>query len=193
MSNLGTLDLEFLHLGISNNGKFNEKDIERSELKRLGVGRTLDALASLKERNLILMNDDGTFTITDTAKKIFWDQQVPLRVKILRILDIKSFPLEKIVTYLNEDEKAVFDEIEKLRKEQLVMMSPLRTESGLEKMYEILDAGITDLEESHQKKQLKNIDELIEELILQIKNLPISEEQKSSIFEKIAQIKDFSK
>lgn len=193
MSNLGTLDLEFLYLGIKNDGKFNEKDIDDSELKRLGVGRTLDALASLKERNLILMNDDGTFTITDTAKKIFWDHQVPLRVKILRILDIKAFPLEKIFTYLNEDEKAVFDEIEKLRKEQLVMMSPLRTDNGLEKMYEILDTGIAELEKVHQKKQNKIIDELIEELILQIKSLPVSEEQKNRILEKITQIKNFLK
>ena len=187
------MDLEFLYLGIKNNGTFNEKDIEDSELKRLGVGRTSDALASLKERNLILMNSDGTFTITDTAKKIFWDHQVPLRVKILRILDIKAFPLEKISTYLNEDEKIVFEEIEKLRKEQLVMMSPLRTDSGLEKMYEILDAGITELEKSHKSTDDKNNYKLIEELILQIKNLPISDEQRNSILDKITQIKEYSK
>lgn len=193
MGNLGTLDLEFLYLGIKNRGTFNEKDIEESELKRLGVGRALDALASLKERNLILMNSDGTFTITDTAKKIFWDHQVPLRIKILRILDIKAFPLEKISAYLNEDEKKVFEEIERLRKEQLVMMSPLRTDSGLEKMYEILDAGIEELQKPHHKKQLKNTDELIEELILQIKNLPVSDEQKNSILEKITQIKEHSR
>ena len=193
MSNLGTLDLEFLYLGIKNNGIFNEKDIEESELKRLGVGRTLDALASLKERNLILMNSDGTFTITDTAKKIFWDHQVPLRIKILRILDIKAFPLEKISTYLNEDEKIVFEEIERLRKEQLIMMSPLRTDSGLEKMYEILDAGISELEKPHKNTHHKNNDELIEELILQIKSLSIRDEQKKSILDKITQIKEYSK
>jgi hypothetical protein len=37
-------------LGIKGNGRFNEKDIEQSELKKLGVGRILDQLASLKER-----------------------------------------------------------------------------------------------------------------------------------------------
>ena len=190
MSNLGTLDLEFLYLGIKKNGTFNEKDIEESELKRLGVGRTLDELASLKERNLILMNNDGTFTITDTAKNIFWDHQVPLRIKILRILDIRAFPLEKISTYLNEDEKIVFEEIERLRKEQLIMMSPLRTDAGLEKMYEILDAGIAELENPHKNTQHKNKDELIDELILQIKELPISDEQKNTILNKITQIKE---
>ncbi|RDJ31151.1 MAG: hypothetical protein DWQ18_03785 [Crenarchaeota archaeon] len=193
MSNLGTLDLEFLYLGIKKNGTFNEKDIEESELKRLGVGRTLDALASLKERNLILMNSDGTFTITDTAKNIFWDHQVPLRLKILRILDIKAFPLEKIATYLNEDEKIVFEEIERLRKEQLVMMSPLRTDSGLEKMYEILDAGIAEIEKPHKITHSKNNDELIDELILQIKKLQITDEQKNSILDKITLIKEQSK
>ncbi|KAF6242844.1 hypothetical protein C6988_06610 [Nitrosopumilus sp. b1] len=193
MSNLGTLDLEFLYLGIKKNGTFNEKDIEESELKRLGVGRTLDELASLKERNLILMNNDGTFTITDTAKNIFWDHQVPLRIKILRILDIRAFPLEKISTYLNEDEKMVFEEIERLRKEQLIMMSPLRTDAGLEKMYEILDAGIAELENPHKNIQHKNKNELIDELILQIKELSISDEQKNTILDKITQIKEQSK
>jgi len=77
MTKLGLIDLQILHLGIKCNGNFNEKDIENSELKRLGVGRILDALASLKDRKLINLNSDGSFFITDLAKHALWDKQIP--------------------------------------------------------------------------------------------------------------------
>ncbi len=41
MRRLGTTDLEILHLAVSRGGTFNENDLERSSLKRLGVGRIL--------------------------------------------------------------------------------------------------------------------------------------------------------
>ena len=50
MRKLGTVDLEILNLAIKENGTFNENNLENSELKKLGVGRILDALASLKDR-----------------------------------------------------------------------------------------------------------------------------------------------
>ena len=46
MRKLGTVDLEILHLAIKENGTFNENNLENSELKRLGVGKILDSLAS---------------------------------------------------------------------------------------------------------------------------------------------------
>lgn len=70
MAKLGTIDLEILNLAIKGNGTFNEINLENSELKRLGVGRILDELASLKDRKLILQNSDGSFSITELARKI---------------------------------------------------------------------------------------------------------------------------
>ena len=90
MTKLGVIDLEILHLGIKWSGSFNEKDIEKSELKRLGVGRILDSLASLKDRKLIDLNSDGSFSITDLAKHTLCSEQIPTWVKILRLLEIKS-------------------------------------------------------------------------------------------------------
>jgi predicted transcriptional regulator len=138
MIKLGLIDLEILFLGIKNNGVFNEKDIENSELKRLGVGRVLDALASLKERKLLTLNNDGTFAITDLAKYTVWSKEIPIEVKILRLLEIKSFDIESISNFLRKPENELIEEIEKLRKKQLILMSPLRQESKLIKMYEIL-------------------------------------------------------
>ena len=85
MTKLGVVDLEILHLGIKGSGNFNEKDIENSELKRLGVGKILDSLASLKDRKLIDLNRDGSFSITDLAKHTLWSDQIPTWVKILRV------------------------------------------------------------------------------------------------------------
>ena len=199
MTKLGLIDLQILHLGIKGNGDFNEKDIENSELKRLGVGRILDALASLKDRRLINLNSDGSFFITDLAKHTLWDEQIPTWVKILRLLEIKSCSSEAISDFLKKPEIKLIDEIEKLRKNQLILMSPLRQESKIIKMYEILPEGIEKIkkieETGFQNDSLEEKKPRIEifELIDQIRK-EISEESefnnKKSIIVKLDQIKE---
>jgi len=90
MRKLGTVDLEILHLAINENGTFNENNLENSDLKRLGVGKILDSLATLKDRKMLTLNEDGSFSITDIAKEILWSENVPSWAKILRLLQIKS-------------------------------------------------------------------------------------------------------
>ena len=53
MRKLGTIDLEVLQLAINQNGTFNETHLESSKLKKHGVGKILDTLASLKDRKFI--------------------------------------------------------------------------------------------------------------------------------------------
>ena len=72
MRKLGTIDLEILHLAIKEKGTFNENSLENSELKRHGVGKLLDALASLKDRKFISLNKDGSFSITELSREILW-------------------------------------------------------------------------------------------------------------------------
>ena len=198
MTKLGLIDLQILHLGIKGNGNFNEKDIENSELKRLGVGRILDALASLKDRRLINLNNDGSFFITDLAKHTLWDEQIPTWVRILRLLEIKSCSSEMISDFLKKPEIKLIDEIEKLRKNQLILMSPLRQESKIIKMYEILPEGIKKkkkIEEDgfqndslEEKKPRTEIFELIDQIIKEISN--DSEFNKKSIILKLDEIKE---
>ncbi|MBS3925822.1 MAG: hypothetical protein KGZ34_03925 [Nitrosarchaeum sp.] len=199
MTKLGLIDLEILFLGIKNNGAFNEKDIENSELKRLGVGRILDSLASLKDRKLLTLNSDGTFSITELAKYTLWSEQIPIGVKILRLLEIKSFDIETISNFLRKPEDELIEEIEKLRKKQLVLMSPLRQESKLVKMYEILPEGVeeikkieefgfqSNLEENTSKKE---IFELINELVEEFSNESIEDSKKKEIILKLEKIKE---
>ena len=154
MERLGLVDLQILHLGIKKNGRFDENDLENSDLRKLGVGRILDQLASLKEKKLIDMNADGSFSITNKARHSFWDKSIPLGIRILKILEIKSQPIEKISEFLVIPEEQIENEIESLRKKQLVLMSPLRNEKGLLRMFEILPEGIEELERA-QKEVLK--------------------------------------
>lgn len=200
MGKLNIVDLEILYLGIKNEGVFDEKDIEQSELKKLGVGRILDQLASLKERNLIDMNKNGSFSVTNSAKIILWNDQIPLWIKILRVLEIKSQDLQKLSMFLLVPQGQIQTEIDDLRKRQLVLMSPLRKESGIVKMYEILPEGIEQIKKvtpgSTQDKpdvikpQIE-VWSIIEETIEEIKGLQgISDQKKEKIISKILKIKE---
>ena len=192
------IDLEILHLGIKRSGSFNEKDIENSELKRLGVGRILDSLASLKDRRLIDLNKDGSFSITDLAKHTLWSEQIPTWIKILRLLEIKSCSIEMISDFLKKSEIELIDEIEKLRKNQLILMSPLRQESKIIKMYEIIPEGlekIKKIEEAgfqnytlEEKKPKTEILELIDGIIKEISEW--SEFNKKDVISKLNEIKE---
>jgi DNA-binding PadR family transcriptional regulator len=200
MGELNMSDLEILYLGIKKDGRFDEKDIEKSDLNKLGVGRILDQLASLKERNLIDLNKDGSFSVTNVARHILWDSQIPLWIKILRILEIKSQDIEKISSFLLSSLDQILPEIEDLRKKQLVLMSPLRNDKGIVKMYEILPDGV-ELVKKAQSEGIQNKPEktkpqieiwsIIEETIEEIQKLQeIPEERKNKIISKILQIKD---
>jgi len=196
MTKLGTIDLEILYLGIKNDKSFDEKDIENSQLKKLGVGRILDSLASLKDRKLIDLNKDGSFSVTDLARQILWGEQIPLQVKILRLLEIKSCSLETISDFLKISETKISEEIEKLRKSQFVLMSPLRQESKIIKMYEILPEGIEKIKEieklglqdnSFEKKSKDEIFDLVDEAINQIKES--SDIHREKVVSKLEEIK----
>ena len=192
MNKLGFVDLEILFLGINGNGRFNERDIEKSELKRLGVGRILDSLASLKDRKLISLQEDGSFSITDLARHTLWDEAIPLWVRILRILEIKSFSTEEMIYFLKKDEKKILDELEMLRKNNLVLMSPQRMDSKIIKVYEILPEGVEKIHsveiEGVDKHTLKeNLDKkaevttIINQITRDVNDLEISFDKKEKI------------
>ena len=148
MRKLGTVDLQILALAIKKNGTFDECSLEDSELRGLGVGRILDALASLKDRNMISLNSDGSFSITVLAREILWSNNIPVWIKILRILQIKSCSAEQMSEILRVSEYALMDDVEKLRKSQFVLMSPQKQKDRLVKVYEILPEGIKEVDKA---------------------------------------------
>ena len=200
MRKLGTIDLEILFLAIKENGTFDENHLENSELKRYGVGKILDTLASLKERKFISLNNNGSFSITQLAKEILWSSNIPIWGRVLRLLQIKSCSLNEIVEIIRISEDIIMTEIEKLRKEQLILMSPQRKDEKLIKMYEILPEGIEQIDKTEtegfnekkfgESKQRVETTEIINQIIKEIESLEISEKKKENITQQIIKLKN---
>ena len=200
MRKLGTIDLEILFLAIKENGTFDENHLENSELKRYGVGKILDTLASLKERKFISLNSDGSFSITQLAKEILWSSNIPIWGRVLRLLQIKSCSLNEIVEIIRISENTIMTEIEKLRKEQMILMSPQRKDEKLIKMYEILPEGIEQIDKTEtegfnekkfgESKQRVETTEIINQIIKEIESLEISEKKKENITQQIIKLKN---
>tara|TARA_B110000116_G_scaffold268372_1_gene282307 strand:- start:136 stop:750 length:615 start_codon:yes stop_codon:yes gene_type:complete len=200
MRKLGTIDLEILFLAIKENGTFNENNLENSELKRHGVGKILDTLASLKDRKFISLNSDGSFSMTQLAREILWSPNIPVWGRILRLLQIKSCSLDQIIEIIRISEDKIIIEIEKLRKNQLILMSPQRKNEKLIKIYEILPEGIQEIDKTEtegfeqikfrESKSTIEISETIETVIKEIHDLEIPQKKKEDIIKKINNLKD---
>ena len=200
MRKLGTIDLEILFLAIKENGIFDENHLENSELKRHGVGKILDTLASLKERKFISLNSDGSFSITQLAKEILWSSNIPIWGRILRLLQVKSCNLNQIIEVLAIDEDKIIHEIEQLRKNQLVLMSPQRQEDKLIKIYEILPEGIHKIDKTEtegfdqinfgESKLNGEILEIIDKIKEEIQMTNIPEIEKNNIILKLNNLKN---
>ena len=200
MKKLGTIDLEILHLAVKEKGTFNENNLENSELKRHGVGKILDTLASLKDRKFISLNSDGSFSITELSKEILWNSNIPLWARILRLLQIKSCNLDQIIEIIGTPEKQIIQELEELRKSQFVLMSPQRKEEKLNKIYEILPEGIEEIDKTETQgfnktnfgklKSKGGILEIIDEIQNEIQNTNISDPEKKNIIDKLGNLKN---
>ena len=200
MRKLGTIDLEILHLAINENGTFNETNLENSELKRLGVGKLLDSLGTLKDRKMISLNSNGSFSITELAKEILWSKKIPTWAKILRLLQIKSCNIGQIENILKISRNEIIEEIEKLRKNQFVLMSPQRIEDKVIKVYEILPEGILEIDKTETEgfgntefgeiKQDVEILSSIEIITKEIQDTQLEQSKKDSIIEKLSAIKE---
>jgi len=200
MKKLGTIDLEILQLAINENGTFNENNLEKSKLKRFGVGKLLDSLASLKDRKLLLLNKDGSFSITDIAKEILWSKSIPIWARILRLLQIKSCSIEQIIEIITISKNELYENLETLRKHQFVIMLPQRQEEKIIKVYEIQSEGIEKIN-STEKEGFENIEfnesgknleilTSIDEIVNEIKKIETSQLEKEEIIKKLLKLKD---
>ena len=200
MRKLGTIDLEVLFLAVKEKGTFNENNLENSELKRHGVGKILDTLASLKDRKFISLNSDGSFSITQLAREILWSANIPIWGRILRLLQIKSCNIDQITDILGTSEDKIKQELEELRKNEFVLMSPQRQEEKLIKIYEILPEGIQEIDKtdtqgfnkSNFRKVTLNggIIEIINQIQNEIEKSNITEHDKNKIIEKVKDLKN---
>ncbi len=210
MNKIGLLDLKILYLGIrGESNTFDEHDLEASDIKDAGVGRILDTLASLREKKLVDMTDNGEFCVTNVAKNLLWNKELPLWLRILRLLDIKSFNIDEISKYLVEPIHAAQESIEVLRKNQLILREPIRRKDGkLEKVFEILQEGRDEIKRIEREGYSDNaallmnnknqhryhnteILQLIDELVVEIQNeSTLSEDKRHSFVERLSKVKE---
>ena len=199
MRKLGTIDLEILHLAINENGTFNENNLENSKLKRLGVGKILDSLATLKDRKMLSLNKDGSFSITELAREILWSENIPVWAKILRLLQIKSCSINQIEDILKISRNEFVEDIEKLRKNQFVLMSPQRIAEKIIKVYEILPEGVEEIDKTESEgfnnvnfgeiKPEIEILSIVDEVIKEIQDSQLEEIKKNVIIKKLSKLK----
>lgn len=200
MRKLGTIDLEILHLAINENGTFNENDLENSELKRLGVGKILDSLATLKDRKMISLNSNGSFSITELAREILWSKSIPKWARILRLLQIKSCNMEQISDILKIPKLEASEEVEKLRKSQFILMSPQRQEEKIVKVFEILPEGVEEIDKTETEgfdkirfgeiKPEIEILSRVDEIIKEIQDTQLEQPKKDTIIKKLSELKN---
>ncbi|MDH3779508.1 MAG: hypothetical protein OES15_01500 [Nitrosopumilus sp.] len=200
MRKLGTIDLEILHLAINENGTFNENDLENSELKRLGVGKILDSLATLKDRKMISLNSNGSFSITELAREVLWSKSIPKWARILRLLQIKSCNMEQISDILKIPKLETSEEVEKLRKSQFILMSPQRQEEKIVKIFEILPEGVVEIDKTETEgfdkirfgeiKPEIEILSRVDEIIKEIQDTQLGQPKKDTIIKKLSELKN---
>lgn len=200
MRRLGTVDLEILQLAVNEKGTFNETNLEESELKRFGVGKLLDSLASLKDRKLLSLNKDGSFSITEIAKEILWSESIPAWARILRLLQIKSCSIEQIIKVITIPKNDLLENLEKLRKSQFIIMLPQRQEEKIVKVYEIQSEGVEKINGSEKEgfediefgKSSKGVEILssIDEIVREVNESQIEQSKKESIVGKLFKLKD---
>ena len=177
------VDLAFLHLGLSNSGKFDELDLAKSELSYLGVGRTLDRLATLKEKNLIEL-DGAAFRITDSALELLWNKSESLQNRILKLLQIKSFGETDLVKYLLEPAESIREKIEMSRKEGFLIFTTIKKDDKVTMVCEITAEGneFVQLQSLDTKTQLQRT---LESISKKVQDTKADDEKIKRILQKI--------
>ena len=119
---------------------------------------------------------------------------------MLRLLQIKSCNLNQIIEVLAIDEDKIMYEIEQLRKNQLVLMSPQRQGDKLIKIYEILPEGIHKIDKTEtegfdqinfgESRLNGEIFEIIDKIKEEIQITSIPESEKNDIIVKLNNLKN---
>ena len=166
------------------------------------IDRMLGVCAEKKEAlgQIINLGSGEEISIAELAKEILWSKSIPVWGKILRLLQIKSCNIEQIESILKISRNEITEEIEKLRKNQFVLMSPQRLDEKLIKVYEILPEGIEviDKTETGRFEDTKFGDprpevevlSIIDEIGKEIQDSQLEQTKKDSINEKLSRLKD---
>ncbi|KAG2474245.1 MAG: hypothetical protein NPMRTH4_560003 [Nitrosopumilales archaeon] len=143
--NFDYIDLEILYQAKKSKKGISPENISQQDVFTPGIWELVDKFATLQEKNLLTKNKEGLFVLTKTGMSTFWHMESPLWLNLLKLLRVKPFSDTECAMYLEEYIPAVQQALEMIRKKGYVMMSQLRKEDKLLKMFEILPEGIDQL------------------------------------------------
>ncbi len=160
------MDLEILYQAKKSKNGINPEDVSQQDVFTPSIWELVDKLAALQEKNLLTKNKEGLFELTKKGMNTFWYIESPLWMNLLKLLRVRPFSDTQCALYLGEPIPAVQQALDMIRKKGYVLMSQLRKDEKLLKMYEILPDGIEQLSKSKKAGTsfVKSGDKLVVEL-----------------------------
>ena len=160
------MDLEILYQAKKSKNGISPEAVSQQDVFTPRIWELVDKFASLQEKNLLTKNKEGLFVLTKNGINTFWDIESPLWMNLLKLLRVKPLVDTECARYLEEYIPAVQQALEMIRKKGYVMMSQLRKEEKLLKMFEILPEGVEQITKLRKKGMfvVKSGDKLVVEL-----------------------------
>ena len=160
------MDLEILYQAKKSKNGISPEAVSQQDVFTPGIWELVDKFASLQEKILLTKNKEGLFVLTKNGINTFWDIESPLWLNLLKLLHVKPLADTECARYLEEYIPAVQQALEMIRKKGYVMMSQLRKEEKLLKMFEILPEGVEQITKLRKKGMfvVKSGDKLVVEL-----------------------------
>jgi len=160
------MDLEILFQAKKSKNGINPEDVSQQDVFTPSIWELVDKFAALQEKNLLTKNKEGLFELTKKGLDTFWYMESPLWMNLLKLLRVRPFSDTQCAMYLGEPIPAVQQALDMIRKKNYVLMSQLRKDEKLLKMYEILPDGIEELSKSKKAGTsfVKSGDKLVVEL-----------------------------
>ncbi len=162
------IDLEILYQAKKSKNGISPENISQPDVFTPGIWELADKFATLQERNLLSKSDEGLFKITKAGINTFWHTESPLWMNLLKLLRIKPLSDKECAMYLEEPIPAVQQALEMIREKGYVMMTQLRKDKKLLKMFEILPEGVEQLKTAG-KYNLLNA-KLGDKLVVELEN-----------------------
>ena len=162
------IDLQILYQAKKSKNGISPENISQPDVFTPGIWELADKFATLQERNLLSKNEKGIFQITKAGINTFWDIESPLWMNLLKLLLTKPLSDAECAMYLEEPIPAVQQALEMIREKGYVMMSSLRKEKKLLKMFEILPEGVEQLKTTGKYNLL--IAKLGDKLVVELEN-----------------------
>ncbi len=160
------MDLEILYQAKKSKNGISPEAVSQQDVFTPGIWELVDKFASMQEKNLLTKNKEGLFVLTKNGINTFWDIESPLWLNLLKLLRVKPLADIECARYLEEYIPAVQQALEMIRKKGYIMMSQLRKEEKLLKMFEILPEGVEQITKLKKKDMfvVKSGDKLVVEL-----------------------------